>query len=485
MAHATFQEPGTSLRLPPLSKGAHSSRLNLIAVVATFGGLLFGYDTGVLNGSLSYMTDYFGLSPLQEGFITFSLLTGATIGAFAGGRISDRVGRRPSIVMLGLVFLVGTLGCVLAPTYSVLLVFRVILGLAVGGASVTVPVYLSEVAPVEMRGSMIGRNDVMIVSGQFLAFLFNAVIGNVWGGNDQVWRVMLAIAALPAIVLFFGMQRMPESPRWLVSRGRHDEALKVLQTVRPRDRAIAEMEEVRELARLEAATRTGGWSDVFSQRWMFRLLIAGIALSALAQLTGINTVMYYGTQVLEQAGFARNTALIFNVLNGVVSVGAMLIGVAIVNRVGRRSMLLAGYGGCALLLIFIGGVGAGLSPTETSRPYLLTAGLVTFMGLVQATVTLVTWVVLSEMFPLRMRGLMIGVSIAVLWLTNALVSLVFPPVVQLLDFSTFFLFAICCIVGVFFVHRHIPETRGKSLETIEEEMIARWNHGAPVQGGAL
>ncbi|AMB44833.1 sugar porter family MFS transporter [Methylobacterium sp. J-043] len=472
MSHGTMAPDTVALDLPELGKGRHTARLSLIGVIATFGGLLFGYDTGVLNGALSYIADYFGLSPLQEGFVTFSLLIGATLGALAGGRISDRIGRRVTITGLGALFFVGALGCVLAPTYDILIVFRVVLGLAVGGASVTVPVYLSEVAPAEQRGSMIGRNDIMIVSGQFLAFLFNAVIGNVLGGNEHVWRIMLAVALLPAVVLFLGMRRMPESPRWLMAQGRSPEALDVLRTIRSEARAQAEMEEVRVLARLDAVKRSTSWRDLVAEPWLVRLLFVGMGLAALAQLTGINSVMYYGTQVLEQAGFTRNTALIFNVLNGLISIVAMLVGVMVVNRVGRRSMLILGFGCATALHVFIGVIGIVVPLDNPARPYLLTVGMFGFLAIVQGTIQLVSWIMMSEIFPLRVRGLMIGASVAVLWLTNALISLAFLPVVQTLDFATFFLFGGCCLFGVVFTARWLPETRDRSLESIEAELSA-------------
>ncbi|HDS1733258.1 sugar porter family MFS transporter [Pseudomonas sp. BP8] len=474
MAHVSIQPASLSnVHLPPLQDGAHNRRLTMIAVVATFGGLLFGYDTGVLNGSLSFITDYFGLTTFQQGSIAFSLLTGATLGALIAGSISDRIGRRKMILVLALMFLVSTLGCVLSPSYHALIFFRFILGLAVGGASVTVPVYLSEVAPFERRGSTIGCNDVMIVSGQFLAFLLNAIIGNLWADNPEVWRLMLSIALAPAAVLFLGMLTMPESPRWLISKGRNDEALAVLKTVRSAERAEAEMAEVDRLAKMEERKVRGTWSDILNEPWLFRLLLVGIGLAAFQQLTGMNSVMYYGTQILEQAGFSRNSALAFNVLNGLAGTGGMLIGLSVVNKVDRRKMLTYGFLAVALLHALIGTIGILVPFENPLRPYLLTVGIVGFVLVVQGTLALVSWVVLSEIFPLNVRGLMIGLSVAVLWLTNSIVSLVFPSVVHAMDFGTFFLFTVTCLFGALFIQVCLPETRGKSLEAIEEENMAR------------
>lgn len=454
----------------PLLGSSPDRRISMITLIATLGGLLFGYDTGVLNGSLSFISDYFGLTPLQGGVVAFSLLMGATLGALCGGTVSDRFGRRAMIRGLAILFFASTLGCALAPSYDALIFWRFALGLAVGGASVTVPVYLSELAPVERRGSTIGFNDMMIISGQFLAFLLNAVIGNYWGDNDEVWRIMLAVALVPTALLFFGMLAVPESPRWLISKGRNEEALAVLRTIRSAPRAETEMAEVEELARVERTRCRGTWSDIFRQPWLLRILLIGIGVAAYQQLTGMNAIMYYGTQVLEQAGFSRNSALAFNVLNGVAGAVGMLVGLLVINKIDRRKMLLFGFLGVTVLHAFIGSVGV-LAPLESVwRPYLLTLGIVGFVGVVQGGLSLVTWVVLSEIFPLNVRGLMIGLSVAVLWLTNSVLSLAFPSIVKALDFGTFYLFSMTCLFGALFIYVCLPETRGRSLENIEEEM---------------
>ena len=206
-----------------------------------------------------------------------------------------------------------------APNLAVMIPSRVILGFAVGGASVTVPVYLSELAPTERRGSLAGRGELAIVIGQLLAFAINAIIGTVWGEHPGVWRYMLAVAAIPAVALFVGMLQMPESPRWLISKDRHDEALAVLMQVRSEERARAEMEEVEFLAAEEKEAHMGGWSDL-SVPWIRRIFIAGIGVAIFQQCTGINSIMYYGTQVLTRAGFSASAALIANVANGVLAV---------------------------------------------------------------------------------------------------------------------------------------------------------------------
>lgn len=460
--------------LPPLGQGAYNKRIGQVAVIATFGGLLFGYDTGVLNGALSFMVDYFQINAIQEGLITFILLAGAALGAFFGGRISDGLGRRKLIIGLAVLFFVGALGCVLAPTYETLLAFRFILGLAVGGASVTVPVYLAEVAPFERRGSLVSLNELMIVSGQFLAFAINAIIGNLWGGHGEVWRYMLTVAVLPALVLFFGMLRMPESPRWLASKGRYAEALVALRTIRSDERAVAEINEIQELTLLEKKEQAVGWSEILSQPWLRRLLFIGMGLAAFQQLTGINSMMYYGTQVLEQAGFTRNAALGFNVLNGVVNVGATLVALAIINKFNRRTLLLIGLSGTTLAHAFVGSVGIFLEDGNPLRPWLLLIGILAFIAFMAGTIGALAWLMIAEIFPLKFRGRMIGATVLVLWLTNAVVSLVFPSLIEAVGFGTFWIFAAIGLVAITFIATSVPETRGRSLEELEMDFQTKY-----------
>ncbi|MFV0457233.1 MAG: MFS transporter, partial [Actinomycetales bacterium] len=238
-------------QLPALRPGPHTRRLDQIAIVATMGGLLFGYDTGVINGALEPMKEQLGLTAVSEGLVTSTLLLGAAVGSLLCGRMNDALGRKKTLTLLAVIFFVGTAGAVFAPNLAVMLPARFILGFAVGGASVTVPVYLAELAPTERRGALSGRNELAIVIGAALAFIVNAIIASLWGHHDDVWRYMLAVCAIPAVFLFLGMLRMPESPRWLISKGRQHDALEVLMQVRTEDRARAEIAEVEHLAEEE------------------------------------------------------------------------------------------------------------------------------------------------------------------------------------------------------------------------------------------
>jgi len=464
------QAPAITDDTPP----AVSRRLRVITVIATFGGLLFGYDTGVINGALPYMTDDLGLTPFTEGMVTSSLLLGAALGAVTGGRLSDARGRRRTILVLAMVFFVGALGCTLAPNTAVMVVARFVLGLAVGGASVTVPVYLAEVSPAERRGALVTRNELMIVSGQLLAFTSNAVIARVGGESGGVWRWMLVIATVPAVVLWFGMLVMPESPRWLASRTRFGEALDVLKQVRSRQRAEAELAEVSALAVKEEQQKLGGWQDMRSTPWLRKLMLVGFGIAIVQQITGVNTIMYYGTQILTDAGFAADSALTANIANGVISVLATFVGIWLLGRVPRRPMLMTGQMGTTAALLLIGVFSLAL-PSGDARAYAVLAMTVTFLAFQQGAISPVTWLMLSEIFPMRMRGFGMGVAAVVLWLTNFVIGLVFPSLVSGIGISsTFFLFVVAGLVSLAFVKRCVPETKGRSLEALEAELQARY-----------
>jgi MFS transporter, SP family, major inositol transporter len=465
------QVPALTDDAPP----AVSRRLRVITIIATFGGLLFGYDTGVINGALPYMTDDLGLTAVTEGMVTSSLLLGAALGAVVGGRLSDARGRRRTILALAVLFFVGALGCTLAPTTAVMVVARFVLGLAVGGASVTVPVYLAEVSPAERRGALVTRNELMIVSGQLLAFTSNAIIARTGGESGGVWRWMLVIATVPALVLWFGMLVMPESPRWLASQARFSEALEVLKQVRSRQRAEAELAEVSALAVKEEEQRLGGWQDMKSTPWIRKLMFVGFGIAIVQQITGVNTIMYYGTQILTDAGFAADSALTANIANGVISVLATFVGIWLLGRVPRRPMLMTGQAGTTAALLLIG-VFSLVLPSGDGRAYAVLAMTVTFLAFQQGAISPVTWLMLSEIFPMRMRGFGMGVAAVVLWLTNFVIGLVFPSLVSGIGISnTFFLFVVAGVFSIVFVKRCVPETKGRTLETLEAELRARFS----------
>lgn len=449
------------------------SFLRTIILVSTFGGLLFGYDTGVINGALPFMAeaDQLNLTALTEGMVASSLLLGAAIGAVFGGRLSDYNGRRKNILILAVLFFAATLGCTLAPNVSVMIISRFLLGLAVGGASVTVPAYLAEMSPAESRGRMVTQNELMIVTGQLLAFTCNAIIGNVLGDTSYAWRYMLVIAALPAVFLFFGMLKVPESPRWLVSKGRKEDALHVLRRIRSEEKAKSELAEIESAFHKEAEMEQAAFKDL-AVPWVRRIVFIGIGIAVVQQLTGVNSIMYYGTQILKDAGFETKAALIGNIANGVISVLATFVGIWLLGKVGRRPMLMTGLIGTTAVLLLIGVLSVVLKGSP-ALPYVVLSLTVTFLAFQQGAVSPVTWLMLSEIFPLRLRGLGMGVTVFCLWIVNFLVGFTFPVLLANIGLSaTFFIFVLLGIASVIFVKRFLPETNGLSLEQLEQNFRA-------------
>ncbi|RZU60634.1 sugar porter family MFS transporter [Zhihengliuella halotolerans] len=466
-----FAAPGGApAGLPPLTPGPHRKKLGLVAMIATFGGLLFGYDTGVINGALRPMSAELGLTAFTEGVVTSSLLFAAAIGAMIGGRISDGWGRRRTILLLAVFFFVGAMCVVFAPGFAVLVVGRIILGLAVGGASTVVPVFLAELAPYEIRGSLAGRNELMIVIGQLAAFVINAIIGNVWGDIDGVWRIMFAVAALPAIALFIGMLRMPESPRWLVARGDIDGAESVLRMVRSTDRADAELDDIRQSAAKDERSVNEGFGAL-KNKWFVRILLVGIGIGVFQQFTGINSIMYYGQTVLVESGFAEKMALVANIAPGVIAVVGGLIALRLMQTMDRRKTLLIGFTLTTVCHVLIGIFSIVLEDGNPARPWVILILVVAFVGSMQTFLNIAVWVLLSEIFPLRVRAFGMGVSVFCLWIANAFLGLYFPSLVEGVGITgTFFMFAGLGVLAIIFVQTQVPETRGITLEKVEEDV---------------
>lgn len=453
-----------STNRPPGARGF----LTRLTVISTLGGLLFGYDTGVISGALLYMRDDLAMSTSEEAWVVSSLLfPGAAFGALLGGRIADALGRKRSLLVCAAIFLIGALGCALAPDVTLMVIARIFLGFGVGAAAVACPLYLAEMAPADRRGRMVTINELMIVTGQLLAFAINALLAVVIS-DAHVWRVMLGVASVPAIILLIGMLVLPESPRWFAARGRVDEARSVLSRSRDPQELEDELREISQNARVEGDARKHAWKALRDNRWMRRLLYIGFGLAAVQQATGINTVNYYAPSILTRTGLGDQAALIATIGVGVTSVGMTIVGIWLLGFVGRRTMLLIGFSGVVgaqvvLALVF-------LLPPSDAVSYIILAAMMLFVAFVQGFIGTVVWLLLSEIFPLAIRGLAMGLSVFVLWTVNATISYVFPLIVEGIGSSwTFALFAVVNAVSLLFVFRTVPETKGRSLETLETD----------------
>jgi len=455
--------PNSSTRTEPFVK--------VIAMIATLGGLLFGYDTGVISGALLFMGNDLHLTPFTTGLVTSSLLFGAAFGALASGHFAAAAGRRKIILVLAVIFAIGAIGTALAPDVEWMIFFRLVLGVAVGGASATVPVYIAEMAPANKRGQLVTMQELMIVSGQMLAYISNAGFNAVWGG-DTTWRWMLAVATVPAVLLWFGMLFMPDSPRWYAMKGRLAEARQVLERTRAKQDVEWELTEIEETL-AEERHETRPRLRELRQPWLFKLFLIGVGIAVIQQLTGVNTIMYYAPTMLKAVGMSDNAALIATIANGVISVLMTFVGIWLLGRIGRRTMTMLGQFGCTACLVFIGAVSYFMPETVNGQPdvlrsYMVLLGMLMFLSFQQGALSPVTWLLLSEIFPTRLRGIFMGGAVFAMWIANFLISLMFPILLASVGLSgAFFIFALIGIGGAIFVVRFVPETRNRSLEQIE------------------
>lgn len=475
----------TASPLKPTTDKVHPF-VKIITIVSTLGGLLFGYDTGVIAGALLFMKTELGLTPFTTGLVTASLLFGAAIGAFTAGRLADAIGRRNIIIRLAILFAVGAVGTALAPNVSSMVFFRVILGLAVGGASCTVPLYIAEISPSNRRGQLVTIQEFMIVFGQLLAYVSNWGLHHVWGG-DSSWRWMLAIATFPAVLLWLGMLFLPETPRWYAMRGRVADARKVLEKTRKPDDVGPELNEIEENINKISKMEKGGFKDL-AVPWMRKVFLLGIGIAAIQQLTGVNALMYYAPTVLQSTGLDADAALFATMANGVISVIMTVVGIILLFFMGRRPMVLIGQIGCTCCLFFIVAVSVFLPPVTVMgeinyvRSYLVLLGMLMFLCFQQGFLSPVTWLLLAEIFPIRIRGLCMGSAVLSLWCTNFLISLVFPSLLNAFGISGAFLsFACVGVFGGIFVIKCIPETKGYSLEKLEHFFREKYSGKADVR----
>ena len=440
------------------------STSKLVYFFGALGGMLFGYDTGVISGAILFISPDLGLTPFLEGLVVASLLLGAAIGAACAGPLSDRLGRRNLILIAAVTFTVGAIGAALAPGVGTLVLFRVVLGLAVGAAALIVPLYLSEIAPTEIRGAISSLNQLMITVGILLAFIVNALLA-----NSGAWRWMLGLAVIPSVVLFIGMYFMPETPRWLVSRGREDDARDVLMRSRSEEEAEHEIREIKEVEREEE----GGLRELAAP-WVRPALIVAIGLAVFQQIIGINTIIYYAPTTLKNVGYGDAAAIYANLIIGAINVLMTLVAIRIVDRVGRKPLLLGGLVGMVISLTVLGLSTLLLSEPSSPTDTVAIITLICLAGFIisfAATWGPTVWVVLPEVLPLRIRGTAMGVAIFLHWIANFIVSQTFPSLLAALGPGIPFLgYAVIGVLAFIFVRAFVTETKGRSLEEIEADL---------------
>jgi MFS transporter, SP family, galactose:H+ symporter len=443
--------------------GAKQSRgfVQIVAGTAALAGLLFGFDTGVISGAILFIKGAFGLTPFAEEVLVSAALVGAVCGSTLSGRFTDVLGRKRAILITAAIFTVGSILCAVAGNLPILILGRLAVGVAIGVASYTAPLYISEMAPPRLRGALVSLNQLAITTGILLAYLVDAVFA-----PSDGWRLMFAFGALPAIVLGLGISVLPESPRWLLLHRHKEEAIKVLTRIRGNQDVMPEVNEILE----HAEPGHGKLADVFSP-FVLPVLFCGMALAVIQQITGINTVIYYAPTIFQAAGFHSNeVAIIATAGVGLVNVLMTLVAIPLIDKVGRRPLLLISLTGMGVSLAALG---LGFAIGGDAMKWIGVLSLAVYIASFAIGLGPVFWLLISEIFPLNVRGQ--GASLATManWLSNFIVSVTFLSLLNALgSVWTFVLYAALCGVGILFCLCFVPETKGVPLEIIERDLRA-------------
>ena len=434
----------------------------------SFGGILFGYDIGVMTGALPFLQNDWSLQGNASiiGWITSAVMFGAILGGAMAGQLSDRLGRRKMILISAIIFVIGSILSGIAPHNGeyYLIGVRILLGLAVGAASALVPAYMSEMAPAHLRGRLSGINQTMIVSGMLLSYVVDFLLKDL--PETMAWRLMLGLAAVPAIILFLGVLRLPESPRFLVKHGLVDEARRVLGYIRnTKDEVEAELADIKNMTATEANLKEPSLATLFSDKYRY-LVTAGVGVAAFQQFQGANAIFYYIPLIVEKAtGQAASSQLMWPIIQGVLLVLGSLIFLVIADKFNRRTLLTVG--GTIMGLSFI--LPAVInSIIPNADPMMIVFFLCIYVAFYSFTWAPLTWVIVGEIFPLAIRGRAAGLASSFNWIGSFLVGLLFPIMTASLSQATVFaIFGVICMLGVCFIRNCVPETRGHTLEEIE------------------
>lgn len=431
----------------------------LISVVAALGGLLFGFDTAVISGTLNFIQPYFGLSETELGWVVSSLLFGCIAGVVFAGRVGDSYGRKKVLMLAAFLFFLSAVGSSLAHSLPVFVMSRVLGGIAVGVVSILSPMYIAEIAPAKHRGVLVSLNQLAIVTGILIAFFSNYLLVDTGINN---WRWMLIVMTLPAILLFLCLFIVPESPRWLVAKNRSADALNVLMKTSGKVNAKKELNEI-ELTLLNQFESS--FKDLLSPK-IKPLLITGVVLAVFQQITGINTIMYYAPKIFANIGLSNDTALFQTIFIGGTNLVFTILAMYLIDRIGRKKLIVTGSAGMMLML-------SGLSVLYFSGNTTGIAVLIFILGYIAffaASLGPALWVVAAELFPNRLRNKGMSVAIVALWIACTIVTIVFPVMLEKLSGGvTFMIFAIICFASLIFTLKYVPETKRKSLEQIEQE----------------
>lgn len=445
-------------------------------LVIVLGSFLFGYDTGVVSGALLFIKQDFGLDSFQQSSVVSVLLLGAIVGALFTGRVADRIGRRTTIGALAVIFIIGIAVAALANGYAMLMLGRVVMGLGVGGVSSIVPTYLSEISPAQIRGRMLTLNQLLITIGLLVAYVVNLAFS-----SSEDWRAMFWIGAIPAGLLALGSLRLPESPAWQITNGRLDDAKQMIASVASEARAdemIAAFQS-REAERRRQHAQEGGnerkATAILLAPRVRAALVVGLILAAVQQFAGINTIIYYAPTIMQETGLSAGNSIFYSVFIGIINLGMTIVSLRLIDRLGRRPLLLMSLGGMLVSLTLL-----GLAFVASFSSVITLLCILLYIMAFAIGMGPVFWVIIGEIFPPRAKAEGVSAGSTVNWLANFAVSLAFLPVVDAIgQGETFWIFAVICLFGVWFVGRYVPETKDREFETVDADLQARWRGDPP------
>ena len=436
----------------------------LISAIAALGGLLFGFDTAVISGTTPFIKPYFNLDDLWLGWTVSSLLGGCIIGVISAGKPSDLFGRKKTLMSAAVLFAFSAIGSALARELSFFIACRVAGGFGVGIASMLSPMYISEVSPAESRGRLVTYNQLAIVIGILLAFISNALLVDT---GDNNWRWMLAVMGIPAVLFFLFLFLSPESPRWLVQKGRSEKAFSILERINGTEAAGKELVAIEDS--IKGEKDSGTYREVFSAR-MRPVLVIGVFLSVFSQVTGINSIMYYAPVIFQSIGAGASSAVMQTAVIGGGNLIFTFVAISLIDRLGRKPLLIGGVTGMMVSLTAI----AAAFYLKKYEGYIMLFLILTYIASFSASLGPVTWVLVSEIFPNKLRSKAMSVSIVSLWLANFLLILVFPVILNRLGgAAAFLLFDIMCVILLLFTIFRVPETKGRSLEELERILVRK------------
>jgi SP family arabinose:H+ symporter-like MFS transporter len=445
-----------------------------ITLVATMGGLLFGFDMAVISGVLPFVKQQFALTSVAEGWFVSSALVGCIIGVSFSGELSDRLGRKKMLMLSAVLFFISAIGTAFAQDFSWLIIARMLGGTGVGVASIVAPLYISEIAPANIRGRLVTFYQLAITAGILLAYLTNSGLLQLSLTHEglgssklidfifikEVWRAMLGLGVVPSLLFFIGLCFVPESPRWLIQRGKEHQAVLIMAKLTNLHHAEREMVLIKD----NGQKQMGTYKELFSPALRKPLLI-GLLLPLFSQFSGINAVIYYGPRILSDAGINISNALLGQIIFGIANFLFTIIAIWKVDQMGRRPLYITGSLGATVALLFTG----WCFYSGATNSIALVIGIVFFLACFAFSIGPLKFVIASEIFPTEIRGRALALSIMVMWVADTLVGQLTPILLGSIGPAyTFWFFAACCLLSFIVVYKMVPETKGKSLEEVQE-----------------